>query len=43
MPGWLVNRFFYCPTSCWMMTPAGLGLEVEDVFLAPKPGAPLCA
>ena len=43
MPGWLVNRLLYWPTSRWMMTPAGLGLEAEDVFLAPEPGAQLHA
>lgn len=43
MSGWLVKRFLYCPTSRWMMTPAGLGLEAEHVFLMPEPGVPLHA
>ena len=38
MPGWLVERFLYYPTSCWMMTPADLSLETEDVFPTPEPG-----
>jgi alpha-beta hydrolase superfamily lysophospholipase len=40
---WLVNRFIYFPTSRWMMTPADLGLESEDVFLTPEPGVRLHA
>jgi hypothetical protein len=40
---WLVNRFIYYPTSRWMMTPADLGLEAEDVFLTPEPGVQLHA
>ncbi len=38
---WLVNRFICYPTSRWMMTPADLGLEAEDVFLTPEPGVQL--
>jgi hypothetical protein len=43
MPGWLVNRFLYHPTSHWMMTPADLGLEAEDIFLTPERGVQLHA
>lgn len=38
---WLINRFLYYPTSRWVMTPADLGLEAEDVFLTPEPGVRL--
>jgi len=40
---WLVDRFLYFPTSRWVMTPADLGLEAEDVFLSPEPGVQLHA
>jgi fermentation-respiration switch protein FrsA (DUF1100 family) len=40
---WLVNHFIYFPTHRWMMTPASLGLEAEDVFLTPEPGVRLHA
>ena len=40
---WMVNRFIYYPTSRWMVTPADLGLEAEDVFLKPEPGVQLHA
>lgn len=40
---WLVGRFLYFPTSHWVMTPADLGLEAEDVFLSPEPGVQLHA
>ena len=43
MPGCLVNRFLYYPTSRWVMTPAGLGLEAEDVFLTTEPRVQLHA
>jgi fermentation-respiration switch protein FrsA (DUF1100 family) len=39
----LVNRFIYYPTSRWVMTPADLGLEAEDVFLTPESGVRLHA
>lgn len=39
----LVNRFIYYPEPHWMITPADLDLEAEDVFLTPEPGVQLHA
>lgn len=39
----LVNRFIYYPEPRWMMTPADLNLESEEVFLTPEPGVQLHA
>lgn len=39
----LVNRFIYYPEPRWMVTPADLNLEAEDVFLTPEPGVQLHA
>lgn len=39
----LINRFICYPTHRWMMTPADLDLEAEDVFLTPEPGVQLHA
>jgi len=39
----LINRFLYYPDPHWMVTPAGLGLEAEQVLLTPEPGVQLHA
>jgi fermentation-respiration switch protein FrsA (DUF1100 family) len=39
----LVNRFIYYPEPHWWATPEDLGLEAEEVRLAPEPGVELHA
>jgi fermentation-respiration switch protein FrsA (DUF1100 family) len=39
----LLNRFIYYPEPEWWATPARLGLEAEEVRLAPEPGVELHA
>lgn len=39
----LVNRFIYYPEPHWVVRPADLGLEAEDVFLTPESGMQLHA
>jgi len=39
----LVNRFIYYPDPHWIIMPADLGLEAEDVLLRPEPGIELHA
>jgi fermentation-respiration switch protein FrsA (DUF1100 family) len=39
----LVNRFIYYPEPHWVVRPADLGLEAEDVFLTPELGVQLHA
>ncbi len=39
----LVNRFIYYPEHQWWATPSDLGLEAEEVRLAPEPGVKLHA
>ena len=39
----LVNRFIYYPDPHWMMRPADLDLEAEDLLLRPEPGVELHA
>ena len=39
----LINRFIYYPEPHWMVRPADLDLEAEDVWLVPEPGVQLHA
>jgi fermentation-respiration switch protein FrsA (DUF1100 family) len=39
----ILSRFIYYPDPRWIMTPSRLGLEAEEVHLAPEPGIHLHA
>ena len=39
----ILSRFIYYPDPKWIVTPSRLGLEAEEVLLAPEPGVQLHA
>ena len=39
----IVSSFIYYPDPHWIVTPAELGLEAEEVLLSPEPGIRLHA
>jgi fermentation-respiration switch protein FrsA (DUF1100 family) len=39
----ILSRFIYYPDPTWIVTPSRLGLEAEEVHLAPEPGVQLHA